>query len=84
MKEDYEPEEILDLWFGSSAWKKILEEATDGCTDSIEMMELVNDQLANLIFHLSNNSNPEKIAYELSYFVSLCNDFDIFNDTNNG
>lgn len=79
MKDDYEPEEILDLWFESEAWKQITKDGLDGCKDSIELMERVNDQLGNLIFHLTNESNAEKIVYELNFFVNLCNDFDVFN-----
>jgi hypothetical protein len=80
VKEDFEPEDILDLWFESGAWKQITEDSVNGCKDSTTLMERINDQLGSLIFHLSNNSNPEKIAYELDYFVQLCTDFDIFNE----
>ena len=80
MKEDYEPEDILDLWFESSAWRQITEDSVNGCKDSTELMERINDQLGSLIFHLQNESNAEKIEYELKYFVQLCTDFDIFNE----
>lgn len=84
MKEDYEPEEILDLWFESSAWEQITKDSMSGCKDSTKLMERVNDQLGSLIFHLSNESNAEKIVYELNYFVNLCNDFDVFNEQYDG
>ena len=73
----YEPEELLDLWFGSDVWDQITTDAIDGCSDSMELMEHVNDQLANLIFHLQNESNTDKIQQELSFFAQLCSDFDV-------
>ena len=48
------PDEILDRWFGSDAWEQIQSDGRSGCKDSLELMEQVNDQLGNLIFHLSN------------------------------
>lgn len=80
MCEDVQPEEVLDLWFSSDAWKQISDDSEKGCKDSIELMERVNDQLGNLIFHLSNESNEQKILYEIKFFVDLCNDFDIINE----
>lgn len=72
-----QPDEILDKWFGSDAWEQIMNDAGDGDADSIELMEQVNDQLCNLIFHLHNDSNHNKIMYEVSYFERLCDDFDV-------
>lgn len=72
-----QPDELLDKWFGSDAWDQITRDGSNGCEDSLMLMEQVNDQLNNLIFHLSNESNAEKIRHELSYFVNLCVDFDI-------
>lgn len=74
---DIQPDELLDKWFTSDVWKQITEDGSSGCEESILLMEQVNDQLNNLIFHLSNDSNVERIQYELSYFVDLCDDFDI-------
>lgn len=74
---EYQPDELLDLWFASDAWEQITVDAIDGCVDSMDLMERVNDQLASLIFHLNNESNSEKIAYELRFFAKLCDDFDV-------
>jgi hypothetical protein len=75
MHED--PDNILDLWFGSDAWRRIQLASRSGCEASLELMEQVNEQLGNLIFHLSNESNTERILYELNYFHNLCEDFGV-------
>lgn len=74
---EYQPDELLDLWFASDAWEQITVDASDGCKNSIDLMERVNDQLANLIFHLNNESNSEKIVHELKFFAQLCDDFNV-------
>ena len=76
------PDEILDRWFESEAWEQIQSDGRSGCKDSLELMEQVNDQLGSLIFHLSNESNAEKILYELNYFHNLCEDFGVADNTN--
>ena len=74
---DMQPDELLDKWFESDAWKQITSDGLNGCEDSLILMENVNDQLNNLIFHLSNDSDPKRIGYELDYFVNLCVDFGV-------
>lgn len=76
------PDEILDRWFGSDAWEQIQSDGRSGCKDSLELMEQVNDQLGNLIFHLSNESNAEKILYELDYFHDLCVKYGVADNNN--
>ena len=81
MKEDFEPDELLDLWFDSNAWKTIIRDATEySDADSIALMEQVNDQLASVIFHLQNGSGPDRIYYELLFFQNLCNDFNVIDE----
>lgn len=81
MNEDFEPDELLDLWFESYAWKTIIRDATEySDPDSIALMEQVNDQLASVIFHLQNESGPDRIHYELMYFQNLCNDFNVLDE----
>lgn len=75
--EDNNPHELLDQWFASDAWKSIVQWADDGDEDSTELMERVNDQLASLIFHLENESDPQRIKYEINYFKKLMKDFDV-------
>lgn len=81
MKEEFEPDELLDLWFDSDAWATIQRNATEyKCPDSLELMENINDQLGSIIFHLHNGSGPDRIYYELLYFQNLINDYDILNE----
>lgn len=67
----------VEQWFSSDAWESIINSAEDGDQDSVELMEMVNDQLNSLIFHLKNESNQSRIDYELSYFTKLCKEFDV-------
>lgn len=77
MSEDNWANQILDRWFASDAWEEISADAFEGDKDSIELMEEVNEQLGSLIFHLENQTGPERLAYELEYFVKLCDDFGV-------
>jgi hypothetical protein len=77
MSDDLTPDELLDLWFGSNAWSEITRDAEMGDQDSVQLMEEVNEQLASIIFHLSNKSGSDRIYYELIYFQRLCNDFGV-------
>lgn len=77
------PDDVLDRWFGSEIWKAIQEQGTNGCEESLEVMEQVNDQLGNLIFHLQNESNTEKILLELNYFHQLCEEYGVAEPDNN-
>lgn len=72
-----DPDEVLDLWFSSDAWHDISKDAENGDPDSVELMEKVNEQLGNLIFHLQNESPFNKVIVELMFFEKLCKDFDI-------
>jgi hypothetical protein len=75
--DDIEADELLDKWFQSDVWKQITQSAENGDSDSLELMEQVNEQLGNLIFHLKNQSPTNKIVTELLFFEQLCNDFEI-------
>lgn len=74
MSEDVD---LLDRWFGSDVWTDITQDADDGCADSLELMQEVSDQLCSLTFHLKNNSDDDRVAYELKYFERLCDDFEV-------
>ena len=81
MKEDLEPEDLLDLWFESDAWATIQHNASEyNCPDSTELMEQINDQLGSIIFHLKNESGADRMYYELLFFQNLINEFDILNE----
>ena len=69
--------DLLDRWFCSKAWVGITEDADNGCPDAIELMEEISDNLCSLTFHLKNDSNDERIKYELKYFEQLCDDFEV-------
>lgn len=71
------PEEVLDRWFSSDVWQQITSDTQDGCEDSLELLELVYDQLGSLIFHLTNESSDKRVEYELSFFIKLCDDFGV-------
>jgi len=73
-----EPDEILDKWFDSEAWKKICTNASAfDDKDSIELMEEVNEQLRSVIFHLKNESGGDRLYYELMYFEKLCKEHNV-------
>ena len=74
---DMTPDEILDRWFTSEAWSTITTDADQGCPDSLQLMEQVNEQLNSVIFHLKNDSGADRLVYELRYFEDLCDDFDV-------
>lgn len=76
-EEHYNGLEVMERWFSSDAWKHILKDADKGDRDSVELMEHVNDHLTNLIWHMNNNSNPVRVAYELGFFVTLCDDYEV-------
>lgn len=67
--------EYVTRWFESESWQSILEAGERGDDDSMELMELVNDQLGSLIFHIKNDSGEGRINYELKFFKQLCEDF---------
>ena len=71
------PGMLLERWFASDAWMGISESASDGDEDSLQLMEEVSEQLANLIFHLQNQSGDARVQYELAYFQTLCDDFGV-------
>jgi hypothetical protein len=66
---------ILDRWFESPVWRGICDEAETGCDDSLELMEDISEHLRNLIFHLENDSNRERVEYELKVFADLVRDY---------
>ena len=70
-------EDAMDKWFSSDVWAQIVIDANGGCEDSLELMEQVNSQLSSLIFHLKNNPHSDRILYEMRYFSTLCDDFDV-------
>ena len=69
--------DALDRWFESEQWREVMEGAQRGCIDSMELMEEVNEYLTSLVFHLRNGSSEHRIAYELRYFETLCDDFEV-------
>lgn len=69
--------EIMDRWFNSDQWQQVLQHADKGDTDSVELMQQVNDQLTSLIFHMKNHSGPTRVIYELRFFGELCDDFGV-------
>lgn len=69
--------EVLDAWFNSEEWASVCEHGEQGDDDSMELMEIVSDQLASLTFHLSNNSGDTRVNYEINYFKQLCKDFNV-------
>ncbi len=72
------PDEILDKWFESGAWKTICTNANElNDEDSIKLMEHISDQLNSVIFHLKNDSGGERLYYELCYFEELCEEFNV-------
>ena len=75
--EEVPANDILDRWFASDTWKQICKDGENGCDDSIQLMEQVNNQLTSLIFHLKNDSNSNRVKYEISWFVDLCDDFGV-------
>lgn len=75
--EEVPANDILDRWFASDTWKQICKDGESGCDDSIQLMEQVNNQLTSLIFHLKNDSNSNRVKYEISWFVDLCDDFGV-------
>ena len=66
---------ILDRWFESEVWKDICSEADYGCDDSLQLMEDISEHLRNLVFHLENDSNRERVEYELKVFADLIRDY---------
>lgn len=69
--------EVMDRWFSSDTWNQVTQEAEQGDTDSLDLMEAVNDHLTSLIFHMKNNSGPARVMYELRFFNALCDDFGV-------
>jgi hypothetical protein len=68
---------VLDTWFNSDEWANVCEHGENGDRDSLELMELVSDQLASLTFHLNNGSGDTRVSYEIEYFKQLCRDFNV-------
>ena len=69
--------EVMDRWFASDQWQQVLQQADDGCQDSVDLMETINGHLTSLIFHMRNGSGPVRVMYELNYFNQLCDDFNV-------
>lgn len=69
--------DIIDRWFDSVAWNNILIEAEQDDPDSLELMQTVSDDLANLIFHMQNKSGNDRVAYELKKFQKLITEFEV-------
>lgn len=67
----------ITRWFDSDQWSMVLDHADNGCNDSVDLMEEVNDHLCSLIFHLKNESGADRVQYELEYFDNLCNEFGV-------
>ena len=61
----------------SDCVERLTQEAEQGDTDSLDLMEAVNDHLTSLIFHMKNNSGPARVMYELRFFNALCDDFGV-------
>ena len=68
---------VLDRWFQSDQWRDVLESAQTGCVDSLELIQEVNDHLTSIIFHMKNSTYKQRIMYELKYFETLCDDFEV-------
>lgn len=75
--EEVPANDILERWFASDTWKQICVDGDNGCSDSIHLMEQVNEQLSSLIFHLKNKSSGERVKYEINWFIDLCEDFGV-------
>lgn len=69
--------ETLDRWFNSKCWNEVVSDADKGCPDSVELMEEVSSQLCSLTWHLKNNSDQDRVDYELNFFSQLCDDFEV-------
>lgn len=68
----------LDRFITSKLYADICFAADEGDKDSIEVMEDVANFLSNLIFHLENNSDMNRISYEfhqINKFVARWGDF---------
>lgn len=74
---DNNPTELkeMDRWFDSDVWRNIVRHADEDCEDSLEVMEIVNDHLGNLCFHMENNSPQSRIKYEIKQFEKYVNQF---------
>ena len=67
--------EAMDRWFNSDVWNDIVQHADNDCEDSLEVMDKVNDHLANLCFHMKNNSSKARVDYEIKQFENYTNQF---------
>ena len=69
--------EIINRWFCSDVWDEIVNDANAGDQDSMNLMEQCSWQLASLVFHLKNQSGQDRVEYDLSFFIELCDDFEV-------
>ena len=69
--------ELLERWFSSDVWEEICNDADAGDQDSVELMEHVSWHLTSLSFHLQNDSGPDRVSYEMKFFVQLCDEFGV-------
>lgn len=76
-EDNYFAHTVLESFFNSDVWEQIMKEAENDDEDSIDLMTQISDQLASLTWHLQNDSNSERIQYEVKYFKELCEDFGI-------
>lgn len=74
---DDDPSELkaMDRWFNSDVWRDIVHHADRDCEDSLEVMDSVNDLLANLCFHMKNGSSKARVDYEIKQFENYTNQF---------
>ena len=73
---DDDPITTIDKWLDGDVWLQICTDAEAGDEDSIECMDQLNDKLASLTFHLSNDSGMMRVAYELNNILKFINDFE--------